>query len=154
MVLKTVSLSVGESNCYGELVETQSKRILMVDDSEPWRRFVKTILTLTPEWKISGEATNGANALAKAQQIQPDLVLLDMHLSDIDGIEIARRLQLTVPNAKIVFLTAESSPHVVSVALKTGALGYVLKSQVVDELLPALASVFSDKRFISKGLTL
>jgi two-component system nitrate/nitrite response regulator NarL len=126
----------------------------MVDDFEPWRRFVKTVLALTPEWKVSGEARNGADALAKAQQIQPDLVLLDMDLPDNDGIEIARQLQLTVPNAKIVFLTAESSSHAVSVALKTGALGYVLKSQVVDELLPALASVFSDKRFISKGLTL
>jgi len=135
-------------------VETQSKRILVVDDFAPWRRFLKTLLAVTPEWQLSGEAINGADALRKAQELQPDLVLLDLDLPDVSGIDLARQLQLVVPNAKIVFLTAESSSDIANAALSTGALGYLLKSKVVSELLPALKSVFSDNRFVSQGIKL
>jgi len=134
-------------------VETQSKRILVVDDFAAWRRFVNTLLTVTPEWQVHGEAASGVEAIARAQELQPDLVLLDINLPDINGIEVARQLQFVIPNAKIVFLTTEPSSHLVSTALRTGALGYLLKSQLVDELLPALESVFSGNRFISKGIT-
>lgn len=130
------------------------KRILVVDDFAAWRRFLDTLLTVTPEWQIHGEAASGTEAIAKAQELQPDLVLLDIDLPDINGLEVARQLQVVVPNAKIVFLTTESSSHFVNAALKTGALGYLLKSQIVDELLPALQSVFSGDRFISRGITL
>jgi DNA-binding NarL/FixJ family response regulator len=139
---------------YGEYVETQSKRILVVDDFAPWRRFLKTLLAVTPEWQLSGEAINGADALRKAQELQPDLVLLDLDLPDVSGIDLARQLQIVVPNAKIVFLTAESSSDIANAALSTGALGYLLKSKVVSELLPALKSVFSDNRFVSQGIKL
>lgn len=135
-------------------METQSKRILVVDDFAPWRRFLKTLLAVTPEWQLSGEAINGADALRKAQELQPDLVLLDLDLPDVSGIDLARQLQLVVPNAKIVFLTAESSSDIANAALSTGALGYLLKSKVVSELLPALKSVFSDNRFVSQGIKL
>jgi len=135
-------------------VETQSKRILVVDDFAPWRRFLKTLLAVTPEWQLSGEAINGADALRKAQELQPDLVLLDLDLPDVSGIDLARQLQIVVPNAKIVFLTAESSSDIANAALSTGALGYLLKSKVVSELLPALKSVFSDNRFVSQGIKL
>lgn len=135
-------------------METQSKRILVVDDFAPWRRFLKTLLAVTPEWQLSGEAINGADALRKAQELQPDLVLLDLDLPDVSGIDLARQLQIVVPNAKIVFLTAESSSDIANAALSTGALGYLLKSKVVSELLPALKSVFSDNRFVSQGIKL
>jgi two-component system, NarL family, nitrate/nitrite response regulator NarL len=134
-------------------VETQSKRILVVDDFAAWRRFVNTLLTVTPEWQVHGEAASGVEAIARAQELQPDLVLLDINLPDINGLEVARQLQVVIPNAKIVFLTTEPSSHLVNAAMNTGALGYLLKSQLVDELLPALESVFSGNRFISKGIT-
>jgi DNA-binding NarL/FixJ family response regulator len=139
---------------YGDRVETQSKRILIVDDFAPWRRFLSTVLSVAPEWQVSGEVATGADALTQAQELQPDLVLLDIGLPDIDGLEVARQLKAIAPKAKIVFLTAESSSDLVKDALATGALGYVIKSQLVCELLPALASVFSGKRFISQGVTL
>jgi DNA-binding NarL/FixJ family response regulator len=130
------------------------KRILVVDDFAAWGRFVTAILTVTPEWQIHGEAASGAEAIARAQELQPDLVLLDIDLPDINGLEVARQLQVIVPDAKIVFLTTESSSHLVNAAMSTGASGYLLKSQIVDELLPALESVFSGNRFISKGIRL
>ena len=132
----------------------QPKRILVVDDFAAWRRFLNTLLDLTPEWQVSGEAVTGAEAIARAVELHPDLVLLDIDLPDIDGIEIARQLRVILPKTKVVFLTAEPSPEVVTVAMSTGAVGYLLKSQVVHELLPALACVFSGKQFISKGITL
>jgi len=79
-------------------------------------------------------------------------VLLDIDLPDINGIDVARQLQTIAPNAKVIFLTAESSPEIVRAALDTGALGYLLKAQVVNELLPALKSVFAGKNFISQGI--
>jgi DNA-binding NarL/FixJ family response regulator len=138
---------------YGERVGMQSKRILVVDDFAAWRPFLETLLMVTPEWQVSGEAVNGAEALSRARELQPDLVLLDIDLPDLNGIEVARQLQIVVPNVKIVFLTAESSQQVVNAALSTGASGYLLKSQVVGELLPALKSVFSGNRFTGKGIT-
>lgn len=136
----------------GVHVSTQSKRIMVVDDFAPWRRFLSTLLVVTPEWQISTEAVKGAEALEKAQELEPDLVLLDIDLPDMNGIEIARRLQAIAPNAKVIFLTAESSPEIVKAALSSGAAGYLLKSQVVGELLPALKSAFAGKRFIGKGI--
>jgi DNA-binding NarL/FixJ family response regulator len=146
--------AIGKVAIYGECVETQLKRILVVDDFAAWRLFLKTLLIVTPEWQVIGEAISGADALTKAKELKPDLVLLDIDLPDASGIDIARQLQTLAPNAKIVFLTTESSSAIVNAALGTGALGYLLKSQVVVELLPALKSVFSDNRFISEGITL
>ena len=125
---------------------------MVVDDFGPWRRFLSTLLTVTPEWQISSEAVNGAEALTKAQELQPDLVLLDIDLPDMNGIELARRLQIVAPITKIIFMTAESSPEIVNAALSSGAAGYMLKSQIVGELLPALKSVFAGNRFISQGI--
>ena len=146
--------AIGKVAMYGECVETQLKRILVVDDFAAWRLFLKTLLTVTPEWQVIEEAISGAEALTKAKELKPDLVLLDLDLPDANGIDIARQLHTLAPNARIVFLTAESSSEIADAALGTGALGYLLKSQVVDELLPALKSVFSDNRFVSKGITL
>jgi|SRR5689334_11722776 len=125
---------------------------MVVDDFAPWRRFLNTLMIVTPEWQISGEAVTGAEALEKVRELEPDLVLLDIDLPDINGIDVARQLQTIAPNAKVIFLTAESSPEIVRAALDTGALGYLLKSQVVNELLPALKSVFAGKNFISQGI--
>jgi len=125
---------------------------MVVDDFAPWRRFLNTLMIVTPEWQISGEAVTGAEALEKVRELEPDLVLLDIDLPDINGIDVARQLQTIAPNAKVIFLTAESSPEIVRAALDTGALGYLLKAQVVNELLPALKSVFAGKNFISQGI--
>jgi DNA-binding NarL/FixJ family response regulator len=138
---------------HGDGVERQSKRILVVDDFAPWRRLLSTILSITPEWQVSGESATGADALRRARELQPDLVLLDLGIPDINGIELARQLRAIIPNAKIVFLTVERSSELVKAALGTGALGYVIKSQVVGELLPALECAFSGRQFISQGIT-
>jgi DNA-binding NarL/FixJ family response regulator len=137
-----------------DYVSPQSKRILVVDDFPEWRSFMGTLLDLTPEWKIIGEAADGAEAVRKARELQPDLVLLDVDLPTLNGFEVARQLKVAVPNAKIVFLAAENSREMALAALGAGGSGYVLKSQVVSELLLAINSVFNDERFVSKAIAL
>jgi len=113
-----------------------------------------TLLGVTPEWKIIGEASDGAEGVRKSKELQPDLVLLDVDLPTLNGFEVARQLQMAVPNARIVFVAAENSREMVIAAFGAGALGYVLKSQVVSELLLAIKSAFNDERFVSKGIVL
>jgi DNA-binding NarL/FixJ family response regulator len=99
-----------------------------------------------------GEASNGIQAEQKVRELQPDVVLLDVDLPLLNGIELARRLHISYPNIKLVFVTTETSEEMAQFALSTGASGYVLKSSIVADLIPALAAALSNKRFISKAV--
>jgi DNA-binding NarL/FixJ family response regulator len=133
-------------------LSTQPKRILIVDNFPTWRGLIKTLLQLTPEWQLVGEASNGAEAEARVRELRPDIVLLEIDLPVIDGIQLARRLHAEHPETKLVFVTTENSREMAEYALTAGALGYILKISVVAELLPALNAVMANKRFISKGV--
>lgn len=133
-------------------MSTQSKRILVVDNFPTWRGLIRTLLELTPEWQLVGEASNGPEAEARVRELQPDIVLLEIDLPVMDGIQLARRLHAEYPETRLVFLTTENSPEMAEFALSAGALGYVLKVSVVEELLPALNEVMANKRFISKAV--
>ncbi|MEY2414597.1 MAG: two-component system, NarL family, nitrate/nitrite response regulator NarL [Acidobacteriaceae bacterium] len=99
-----------------------------------------------------GEASDGVEALQKAEALKPDLILLDVGLPKLDGIEAARQIRRVVPESKIVFLTENYSPDVVAEALSTGAGGYVVKSDAGRELLAAVEVVIRDNRFVSARL--
>jgi DNA-binding NarL/FixJ family response regulator len=147
---------LGIGNCarfgLGECVETKTKRIILVYDFVAWRNLLKTLLMVTAEWQVIGEATTGAEGLRLVHDLNPDLVLLDVFLPDVNGFDFARQLQELVPNIKIAFLTYEPSSEFANAALSTGALAYLLQSDVVSELLPALKAVFAGERFISKNI--
>ncbi len=127
-------------------------RILVVDDHEPFRRFVSSTLSEQTNLKVIGEGQDGLQAVHKAQTLQPDLILLDIGMPGLNGIEAARRIGELVPNARIIFLTQESSPDVVREAFSLGAWGYMVKVQAGDELLIAVESVMQGKQFRSSGL--
>jgi DNA-binding response OmpR family regulator len=95
---------------------------------------------------------DGSEAVQKAQELRPDLVVLDIGLPTLNGIEAARRIRQVSPHSKILFLTMEESPDVVQVALSTGAHGYVHKSRAQSELLPAIQTVLRGKQFVSNKL--
>jgi DNA-binding NarL/FixJ family response regulator len=120
---------------FGEVVRAQ---ILVVDDSKEWRATLRSMLEAIPGYQIVGEASDGVEAVAKAAQLRPDIVLLDIGMHILNGIEAAPRIRRASPNSKIVFVTQEHDSDVRSVALATGAEGYVLKSRVVPELTPAI----------------
>jgi len=106
----------------------KSVRVLVVDDFEPWRRFVSTTLQSQPNLQVIGEALDGLEAVQRAEQLQPDLIVLDIGLPSLNGIEVARRIRKISPESKILLLSQQSSAEVVQEALSTGAHGYVVKT--------------------------
>ena len=108
------------------------------------------MLRKRPELEIVGEVSNGLEAVQKARELQPDLILLDIGLPGINGIEVARRIHGFSPKIKILFASENSSPDVAEAALGTGAKGYVVKSDAGSELLPAVEAVLRGERFIRR----
>src|SRR6202161_4313689 len=104
-----------------------SIRILLADDFKDWRRYARLLIKARPEWQVIAEASEGSEAVQKAGELKPDLILLDIGLPKLNGIEAARQMRQLSPNSKIVFLSMDNSPDTVQVALGTGALCYVYK---------------------------
>jgi DNA-binding NarL/FixJ family response regulator len=129
-----------------------SFRVLIVDDFEPWRQQVCSILQTQPELSVVAEVADGLEAVQKAQELKPDLILLDIGLPNLNGLEAANRIRQVAPGAKIIFLTQNSDRDMVRAALSTGAQGYVLKIDAGSELLPAVAGVLGGDDFVSSGL--
>jgi DNA-binding NarL/FixJ family response regulator len=126
-----------------------SVRVLVVDDYEPFRRFVSSMLGTRPELQVICEASNGLEAVQKAEELQPDLIVLDIGLPTLNGIEAAKRIHRVVPRAKILFVTQNNDADVVRAALCNGARGYVLKLDANKELLHAVEAVLQGDRFVS-----
>lgn len=129
-----------------------SVRVLVVDDFEPFRRFVYSTLTQRPDLQIIGEASDGLEAVQKAEALKPDLILLDIGLPGLSGIEAARRILQLSPKSKIVVVSQESAPDIVQEALDFGASGYVLKAKSATDLLAAVDAVLEGRLFVSQGL--
>jgi DNA-binding NarL/FixJ family response regulator len=134
-------------------VETSTTRILFVEDSQPFRAFVRSMLAENPLLCPICEASDGVEAIAKARELRPDLILMDIGLPKLNGLETARRIRELVPSAKILFLTQESDPEVVQEALNIGACGFVTKGLAGTELLAGLESILQGEPFVSSGLT-
>jgi len=128
-------------------------RILEVDDFEPWRHFVRSILQVNTELQIVDVASDGLEAVQKAEELQPDLIVLDISLPKLDGIDAARQIRTVAPNSKILFLSQVSDPDVVRTAFRLGARGYVIKDDAVRDLVAAVEAVIVGKQFVSNGLT-
>jgi DNA-binding NarL/FixJ family response regulator len=99
------------------------------------------------------EASDGVEAVQKAEELQPDLIVLDIGLPKLNGIEAARRIRQLVPQSKILFVSQESSSEVVKEAFNLGAMGYVIKSKAESDLLSAVNHIIMGKQFVSEGLT-
>jgi len=131
---------------------TRSVRILVVDDYEPFRQFIRSTLGKKSEWRIVAEVSDGLEAVHKAEEHQPDLILLDIGLPTLNGIEAARRIRSLSPRSKILFVSQESSADVVQEALSSKALGYIVKAHAGTELPAAIEAVLKGQRFIGGGL--
>jgi DNA-binding NarL/FixJ family response regulator len=127
-------------------------RILVVDDFEPWRSFVASTLQKRTDLRIVFEASDGLQAVHKAEQLQPELILLDIGLPSLNGIEAARRIRGLAPRSQIIFLSENYAPDIAQAALDLGARGYVVKTDAGSDLLRAIQSVVEGKRFVSMRL--
>jgi len=128
-------------------------RILVVDDHEPFRRFLHLKLQQRPELQIVGEASDGLEGVQKAKDLQPDLILLDIGLPRLNGIEAAHRIMKFSPNANILFISQVNDAAVIAAAIGNGAKGFVRKLNVNRELLPAIEAVLREEHITSTGVT-
>jgi len=129
-----------------------SIRILIADDFKDWRRQVRLLFKTQPEWQVVAEAADGLEAIQKAEELKPDLIVLDIGLPKLNGIEAARRIRQFSASSKIVFLSQVNDRDVVQAALRTGAQGYVHKADVRSDFLPAIQAALRDRQFVSRSL--
>jgi CheY-like chemotaxis protein len=125
-------------------------RILVVDYFAPWRQYVCSILQAQPELHVVAEIGDGLEVVQRAQELQPDLILLDIGLPRLNGIQAARRIREVAPQSKIIFVCLESSLDFVQEAFSAGALGYVVKMDAGSELAEAVKVVLRGERFVGK----
>jgi len=124
-------------------------RILVADDFAGWRSRLRSMLQKRPEWKVVGEACDGLQAIQKADELRPDIVLLDIGMPILNGIEAAKRIRQASPRSRIIFLTQENDADIRTAALAAGAVQYVLKINALRELLYAIEAALKDGYSIS-----
>ena len=124
----------------------------MVEDFAPFRQFVCATLAKRENLSIICEVSDGQEGVQKAEELKPDLIILDVGLPTLNGIEAARTIRKLSPQSNIIFLTQESSADVVQAALDLGAKGYVIKSRAGTELLNAVDAVLEGKQFVCSSL--
>jgi CheY-like chemotaxis protein len=127
-------------------------KILVVDDSEVVRQSIRQALQQIGEFQDVAEAADGLEAVRQARELQPDVILLDIGLPGINGIEASRRIRKVSPTSKIIFLSQESDIEVVKETLRLGAQGYLVKFCAAGELFPAIDAVLQGRQFISSGV--
>ena len=126
-------------------------RVMVVEDFDLFRQFVCTNLEQRPELRVICEVSDGLEAVQRAAELKPDLILLDIGLPKLNGIEAARQIRVLVPESKIIFSTQESSAETIQEAMRLGAWGYVFKIHANVDLLVAIDAVLLGKRFVSSG---
>jgi DNA-binding NarL/FixJ family response regulator len=122
-------------------------RILVVDDHPIVRQGLKTLLEGHSDWQVVGEASDGAEAIAKAKDLNPDVMVLDVTMPRMNGLEACRLLRRQSPGLEILFVTQHDSPQMMREALDAGARGYVVKSNAARDLLAAVEAVSQHRVF-------
>ena len=128
------------------------RRILVIEDYEPFRRLICRELKRRSEFEVVGQAADGLQGVELAESLQPDMILLDLGLPKLNGLEAARRIRRLAPRAKLLFVSQESSSDIVRETLRLGN-GYVHKECGKTDLLPAIDAVLAGNRFVSSSLS-
>jgi DNA-binding NarL/FixJ family response regulator len=127
-------------------------RVLIVDDHAVIRRGVQGILSTYPEWDLCGEADNGQDAIRLAGELEPEVVIMDVSMPGMNGLEATRIIHDVLPETKVLLLTLHSSSEFVRSAFRAGARGYVLKSDAENELVRALNVVIGEGTYVSPAI--
>jgi DNA-binding NarL/FixJ family response regulator len=121
--------------------EMKNARVLIVDDHEIFRRGLRALLEPSLEWQICGEAVDGMDAVEQCMSLKPDIVVLDVSMPRLNGLEAARLIKKQTPEPQIVIITQHDSPQIRSAAVEAGARAFVTKSAVGSELVSALRTI-------------
>ena|SRR5258708_5573305 len=130
--------------------QNKSLRILVVDDHESFRQQVCALLRSQPGFEVIYEAVDGLEGVRQAEKFQPDVVVLDISMPRLGGIEAAGRIHRVAPKSQIVFLSQHNSEAIAQTALASGALAYVTKSAASTDLIRAVQAVSEGRKFVSK----
>jgi DNA-binding NarL/FixJ family response regulator len=128
-------------------------RILVVDDHAVVRRGVRTLLESQEGWEVCGEATTGREAVELSRQLHPDVVVMDLSLPELNGLDATRQILKDAPNTEVLVLTMHQSEEIARDVLKAGARGYVLKSDADENLIGAVDSLRRHKPFLTSAVT-
>ena len=122
----------------------KNARVLIVDDHEIFRRGLRALLEPSSEWQICGEAVDGMDAVEQCQSLKPDIVVMDVSMPRLNGLEAARLIKKQDPGPQIVIITQHDSPQIRSASLEAGARAFVTKSAVGSDLVSALRSIIQE----------
>jgi len=134
-------------------VEMGIIRVLVADDFELWRSYVVAALAKVPELRVVGTAEDGADAVRMAEELQPDLILIDVRLPILTGVEAAGEIRKRSPKVRIIFVSGETDPEVVRSAFRAGANGFICKSDAAEGLRAGITAVLLGRTFVSRSLT-
>jgi two-component system, NarL family, nitrate/nitrite response regulator NarL len=129
-----------------------ARTILVVDDFLPWQRFVAITFESETDLTIVSVAFDGLEAAKKAKELLPDVILMDVSLPIMNGIESTRQIRVLSPESKILFLSEHRDPNLIQAAFEAGGSGYVLKSDSNSDLIPGVRAVLLDQQFVSQTL--
>jgi len=133
-------------------VQRAVTRVLVVEDFEPFQQFICATLEKQPQLQVICTAQDGSEAIQQAKKLQPDLILIDVGLPKVHGIEAIRQIREHLPKSIVLFVSQNTDADVVQRAFEVGGKGYVLKAQAGSDLLPAIEAVLQGQRFVSAGL--
>jgi DNA-binding NarL/FixJ family response regulator len=128
-------------------------QILVVDDFLPWQQFVVTHFESETDLQVVAVVSDGLQAVQKARELQPDLILMDVSMPGMNGFQATRQIRTISPGSKILFLSEHRGPDLIQAAFDAGGSGYVLKSDSVSDLIPGIRAVLLDQLFVSHSLT-
>ena len=128
-------------------------QILIADDHELVRKGLRTVLENQPGWKVCGEAINGRHAFELARQLAPDVIILDVAMPELNGLEATRQIRKAIPKAEVLILTMHESEKLVSEVLAAGAHGYLLKADTSRLLVAAVESLAQHQPFFTRKVS-
>jgi DNA-binding NarL/FixJ family response regulator len=141
------------SDCRWRRLRVTTLRILIVDDHAVVRRGVRALLESHQDWEVCGEATNGRDAVEAAQRLKPDIVVMDLSLPGLNGLDATRQILKDSPNTEVLVLTMHHSEELARDVLQAGARGYVLKRDADENLIAAIESLRQHKPFLTSAVT-
>jgi DNA-binding NarL/FixJ family response regulator len=128
-------------------------KILVADDHELMRTGVRALIEQEPEWQVCGTATNGQEAVDAARKLKPDVVILDMTMPELDGLEALREIKRALPNTEVVIFSAHHSEEVIGQLFEAGAKSYIQKSDAGRHLMTAIKSIAEHKPFFTSEIS-